>query len=723
MRAHLAHARGKFFLPVKRRSMKKSAFVLLAAIVLIGASPLNYPPTPKHPVIDTYFGTRVVDPYRWLENAKDPAVEKWAGAQTKLAENFIDSRKSYAFYRKRVPQLSLSSTARFDLHVAGERMIYLRETPPQPQPQLVARDGLKGPERVLFDPATAGSPAPAIESIFVSPDGSKVAFTTQPGGSEAEVMHVVDAGTGEMLSDTIEHVGGGLSPTNLMWDADGKGFIHTQWPQKADGSYAISGILLYHHVLGTDPSSDTYVFGKGLSPRAEYSGLLTSKDGAEQAILVTAGDGVATSIYMRASGDAQFRRVAGPNAQVGDSADAKSTFVGHSLYVISKARASRGEVVAIAPGGTFETGTTVVPASSVVIDDIRAVRGGFITSDIDGGDAAARFFSVDGKRRKQIPIPPISVITALAGDPSGGPIIIGYQGYTVANRWLRYVPKTNELVATGIARTSPGDFSNVAVERVFVTSLDGRARIPLEITYMRNIPRDGTAPTILTAYGAYGIISTPFFLGSELAWLERGGVFAQAMIRGGGEYGDAWHKAAVHATKTKSSDDVAACAQWLGAHGFGNAAHIGIEGGSAGGFLMGLAMTRNPSDYRAVVAHVGIYDLLRVELTPNGAFNTPEFGTVKDPKQFAWMLKQSPYHNVHNGTAYPAVLFMTGENDPRVDPYNSRKMAARMQAASSSAYPILLLQQSGRGHGMGSSFGQYVEQRIDVLTFFESQLR
>ena len=703
--------------------MRKSAFALLAAIVLFGASPLNYPPTPKHPVVDSYFGTRVVDPYRWLENPDDPAVKKWADAQAKLAENFIDSRKSYAFYNKRVAQLSLASTARFNLEIAGKRMIYMRQTPPQQQAQLIARDGLKGPERVLFDPATAGSPAPAIESIFVSPDGSKVAFTTQPGGSEAEVMHVVDAATGAMLSDTIEHVGGGLSPTNLMWDADGKGFIHTQWPQNSDGTYATSGILLYHHVLGTDPSSDTYVFGKGLSPRAEYCGLLTSKDGAEQAILVTAGDGVAASIYMRASGDAQFRQVASPSANVGNSADPKSTFVGRSLYVISKKRDSRGEVVAIAPGATFASGTTIVPASSVVIDDLQAVRGGFITSDIDGGDAAARFFSADGKRSKHIPIPAVSVIAALAGDPSSGPIIIGYQGYTVPTRWLRYIPETNKLVPTGIARTSPGDFSNVVVQRVFVPSLDGQVRIPLEIVYMRNIPRNGTAPTLLTAYGAYGLISSPFFLGSELAWLERGGVFAQAMIRGGGEYGDAWHLAAQHATKTKSSDDVDACARWLGAHGFGNAQHIGIEGGSAGGFLMGLAMTRNPSDYRAVVAHVGIYDLLRVELTPNGAFNTPEFGTVKDPKQFAWMVKQSPYHNVHNGTAYPAVLFMTGENDPRVDPYNSRKMAARMQAASSSPYPILLLQQSGRGHGMGSAFGQLVEQRVDVLTFFESQLR
>jgi prolyl oligopeptidase len=702
--------------------MRKTALALLTALVLLGASPLSYPPTAKHPVVDTYWGVKVVDPYRWLENPNDPAVKAWAAAQARLAENFIDSRKSYGFYSKRVPMLARGSTARFSLQIANGRMIYLRQTPPQEQPQLIARDGLRAPERVLFDPKTAGSPPPSIESIFVSPDGSKVAFTTNPGGSEDEVIHVVDASTGQMLPDTLEHVGGGLSPTNLVWDADGKGFVHTQWPQKADGTYAIAGILLYHHTLGGDQSSDTYVFGKGLSPRAEYAGLFTSKDGAEQALVVTAGDGVHASVYMRAAAGT-FSRVADPSAGIGDSGDAHATFVGHSLYVISQKRDSRGEVVAIAPGGTFATGKTIVPASNLVISDIIAAAGGLITSDIDGGDAAARFFSADGTRHKQIPVPAVSVINAIGADPTSGPIIIGYQNYTTPTRWLRYVPQTNSLVPTGIARTFPGSFSNVVVERVFVPSLDGTVRIPLEIVHMRNIPRNGTAPTLMTAYGAYGIISSPFFLGSDLAWLERGGVYAQAMIRGGGEYGDAWHKAAVHATKTKSSDDVAACAEWLGAHGYGNAKHIGIEGGSAGGFLMGLALTRNPSVYRAVVAHVGIYDLLRVELTPNGAFNTPEFGTVKDRKQFAWMIKQSPYHNVKNGTAYPAVLFMTGENDPRVDPYNSRKMAARLQAANSSPNPILLLQESGRGHGIGNSFSQNVEQRVDVLTFFESQLR
>ncbi len=248
-------------------------------------------------------------------------------------------------------------------------------------------------------------------------------------------------------------------------------------------------------------------------------------------------------------------------------------------------------------------------------------------------------------------------------------------------------------------------------------------KIPLEIVHAKNVKSDGTAPTILTAYGAYGVISRPYFSPTSLAWFERGGVRAQAMIRGGGEYGESWHQAARLATKTVSSDDLAACAVWLGKNGYGDAQHLGIIGGSAGGFLMGLALTRNPQLYRAVLSEVGIYDLLRVELTPNGAYNTPEFGTVKDPAQFRWMLAQSPYYNVAKGRPYPAVLMTTGENDPRVDPYNSRKMVALLQADSSSPYPELLIQRSGQGHGIGNSFDQAVEASTELYTFFDSQLR
>lgn len=715
-----------FSSPVKvlRLTTALAAWAATATLFVYGApTKLTYPLTPAGTRTDTYFGRQVTDPYRWLENPKDPAVQAWAAAQTKLATDYIAGQPTYAHYKRRIALLSRTSTERFGLRILGGRYFYLRETPPQPQPQLVVREGLHGAERVLFDPQAVanGGPPPAIESVYVAPDGSKVAFTTQPGGSEDETLHVVDAATATMLPDKLPHVGGGTSPTALSWDNDAKGFIHTLWPKNADGAYASSGILLMHHVLGTDPATDSYIFGKGLSPKAEYV-LVSSLDGKEEVVFETDGDGVPGSVYAR-QGGGEFSRVATPDAAIGSSGNFPAVFVGDALYIVSKKRDSRGEVVALAPGQRFEAGKVVVPASGLVIEGLSRVVGGFATSDIDGGDSRARLFAADGTLRATIPVPKISRLTALAGDPRGGPIIVGYFNYTTPNKWLQYDPATNSLAPTGIAETSPGNFSKIVAERVLVPSLDGKVRIPLEIVHAKTLRRDGTAPTVLTAYGAYGIISSPYFDPTSLAWLERGGILAQAMIRGGGEYGEAWHQAARLSTKTVSSDDLAACAMWLGSDGFGNAKHIGIVGGSAGGFLMGLALTRNPELYRAVTSEVGIYDLLRVELTPNGAYNTPEFGTVTNPAQFTWMLAQSPYHNVVKGRAYPAVLMTTGENDPRVDPYNSRKMVARLQADSSSPYPILLLQRPGQGHGIGNSFDQQVENTTDVYTFFESQLR
>ncbi|GAC1590184.1 MAG: hypothetical protein NVS3B28_16940 [Candidatus Velthaea sp.] len=468
-----------------------------------------------------------------------------------------------------------------------------------------------------------------------------------------------------MLADTLPHVGGGTSPVAIAWDGDGKGFLHTLWPKQADGTYATSGIQIFHHVVGTDPAADTYVFGKGLSQKVEYT-LTSSLDGAVQAATAADGDGVHASLYMRRSGD-DFTLVATPDAGIGDSSDAGGAFVGDAFYAIAHKRDSRGEVVALVPGGTFASAKVVVPAGGVVIEGVQPVAGGFITRDVDGGEGSARLFAVDGKLRAQVPIPKVSTLTTIAGDPRGGPIVIGYFDYTTPNKWLAYDPAANTLAPTGIAETAPGDFSNIVA--------------------------------------------------------ERGGVLAQAMIRGGGEYGEAWHQSARLATKTVSSDDLAACATWLGKNGYGNTRHLGIIGGSAGGFLMGLALTRNPELYRAVVSEVGFYDLVRVELTPNGAYNTPEFGTVKDPAQFAWMIKQSPYHNVRKGVAYPAVLLITGENDPRVEPYMSRKMAAMLQAVTGSSNPVLLLQRSGQGHGIGNSFDQKVEAATDIDAFFEAQLR
>lgn len=693
----------------------------------LGASaPATYPVTKIVPVATTYYHTVVNDSYRWLETGSDPAVKAWSAAQRNLALGALRASPSYAHYKRRVSELLRTSTLRSGLTIAGGRLFYETLTPPQQQPSLVVRDGLGGRERVLYDPKTArvaaGEAEPSIETVSVAPDGSKVAFTTQTGGSEAETMHVVDASTGTLLPDLLPHVGGGESPVAIAWDADGKGVLHTQWPKNADGSYATSGMLIVHHIFGTDAGMDSYVFGREQAAKAEYH-LDTSLDGSISALEVTDGDGVHASVFLR-RGDGPFTLVATPAAGIGKSDSRGGHFVGNdAYYAIAHGRDSRGEVIALVPGGSFESAKTVVPASSVVIDDLVPVAGGFVTSDIDGGAGAARLFAADGTLRHRLPIPPLSTIHALAGDPHGGSIVFSAFGYTHAERWLSYDPGKNTVRDTGIDEATPAGFANVVAKRVFVPSLDGKARIPVDIVYAKNIKLNATAPTIMYAYGAYGVITNPLYDPTVLAWLERGGIFAQAMIRGGGEYGDAWHAAAHLESKTKSSDDLAACARWLEKHKYTSALHMGIKGGSAGGFLMGLAITRNPSLYRAVNSEVGIYDLLRFEKTPNGAYNIPEFGTTTDPKQFAWMLRQSPYHNVHRGTAYPAVLMTTGENDPRVDPYNSRKFAAMLQTSTSSGLPIYLIQRAGAGHGMGNPLDQAAEGVVDFVTFFDTELR
>jgi prolyl oligopeptidase len=704
-------------------SIPRTFLALLSTAVLLGASApqrLSYPPAPAHLVTDTYFGTSVADPYRWLEDPAAAETRAWVAAESDLARRYIRGRPAYAAIRARVETLAQGSPARSGLQIAGRHWIYLRRTPPAPQAVLIARDGAGGAERVLFDPAaSATGSAPAIESVYLAPDGRNVAFTTQQGGSEEETLHVVDVASGAMLADTLPHVGGGTTPVALAWDADGKGFTHTALPREADGSYAHDGIMLVHHVLGTDPASDAYVFGRGLSRKSEYH-LLAARDGTLAAI-VTDGDGVPASIYVRRGKETAFTQVATPAAGIGDSSTADAAFVGNVLAVVAKGRAPRGAVIGIGSGQTADTAKLLVPAGDLVIDDVVATPGGFATIDIAGGDSGMRVFAPDGTLRGPVPIPDVSTIDELAADPNGGDVIVGYENYLAPQRWYYYDAAANTLVPTGIGQTAPGDFSRVRVQRVLVPSLDGKVRIPLEIVSGPGALGART-PTILSAYGAYGTITRPRFSATSLAWLERGGAVAQAMIRGGGEYGEDWHQAARGATKTVSADDLAACAQWLAANGYGDAKHLGIAGGSAGGFLMGLALTRNPALYRAVAGSVGIYDLLRFELTPNGAFNTPELGTVTDPAQFPWMLAQSPYHNVRKGVAYPAVLMTTGENDPRVDPYNSRKMIAVLQADSSSSYPILLLQKSGEGHGIGNSFQQTVDATTERYAFFWSQL-
>jgi len=303
----------------------------------------------------------------------------------------------------------------------------------------------------------------------------------------------------------------------------------------------------------------------------------------------------------------------------------------------------------------------------------------------------------------------------------GDDILVGNQSYVKPFAWYRYSPRENKLVKTALAGESKVRFDDAEVVREMVVSKDG-TRVPVNILMKRGTRRDGSNPVLLYGYGGYGFSLRPFFSPTYRVWLDHGGILAVMNLRGGGEFGESWHLGGNLARKQNVFDDMIAGAQHMIERGYTTRDRLAAQGESNGGLLMGAILTQRPDLFRAVVSSVGIYDALRVELTPNGAFNVTEFGTVKDSEQFKALNAYSPYHNVKDGTAYPAVLFMTGENDGRVDPYNSRKMAARLQAASSSGKPILLRISPDTGHGRGTGLDKRIEESADVYAFLMSQL-
>jgi prolyl oligopeptidase len=391
------------------------------------------------------------------------------------------------------------------------------------------------------------------------------------------------------------------------------------------------------------------------------------------------------------------------------------------IFLLSRKDAPNGQVLRlpVSHSRTVQDASVVVPESSLAIEGLAVTDSRLWLLDMDGGVSGLRSFDLDGSSRPGIDQPPVCAIDSidrLADDEVGYPV----ETFVSPREW--WVVRDGEGVArrTALIATTPLDFSDIEVRRVFAMSDDG-THVPITLIARTGTLESGPAPTLLGGYGGYGISIKPWFFPSRLLWLERGFVLAVANIRGGGEYGDAWHQAGRLLTKQNCFDDFAACAQHLVETGITTVDRLAIRGRSNGGLLIGAVLTQQPDVARAVVCEVPVLDMLRVELHPNGAYNVAEFGTVEEPEQFAAMYAYSPYHHAVDGTAYPAVLLTAGEFDPRVDAYHAKKMTARLQAATSSEGPILLRVESG-GHGVGQSLDQEIGIETDVLAFVTNLL-
>lgn len=713
--------------------MRRLLMVLSIAWLAIGAgsfeSAWSKPPaTPQRPVVDTYHGVEVADPYRWLEDNDEPEVKEWSGAQNAYARNILDQLPNVEAIRKSVTEImSAEFPSYWDVRYRGGKYFATKNQPPLQQPLIIVVDSLDdlAGERVIVDPneldATGST---AIDWFVPSPDGKLVAVSLSVGGTEAGDVHVYDVQTGEEVFEVVPHTNSGTAGGDLAWARDGKGFFYTRHPWPGEKPEEDRGFYqqVYFHELGTPPDEDRYELGKDFPRIAE---IQLDMDEATGRVLATVqnGDGGEFAHYLR-SPDGKWTQF----SQFGDRT-VQAAFGRHDdLFLISLRDAPRGKVqhIAIADLGKQDPVTIVAQGDDAIATTfigpptMAATPNRLYLVYQLGGPSEIRAFDYQGQAAKapqQLPLASTYELEPLEGDD----LLFGSVSYTEPD--ARYVFRAAEGTThkTALASGSPVDLSDAEVVREFATSLDG-TKVPVNIIMRKGTRRDGENPLLATGYGGYGVNTEPRYQPLYRVLLDQGMIVAVANIRGGAEYGESWHLEGNLTKKQNVFDDFTAVLRHLIERKYTSGDELAIIGGSNGGLLMGAIFTQHPELPHVVVSYVGLYDMLRSELSANGEFNITEFGTVKDPEQFKALYAYSPYHHVEDGESYPAILMLTGENDARVEPSQSRKMIARLQAANASDAPILLRTSADSGHGVDTPLAERIEQTVDMLAFIFDQL-
>jgi prolyl oligopeptidase len=663
----------------------------------------------------------VVDNYQWLEEASDSAVREWMRQQNERTREFFSRLPYWEGIAQQLMQLRSEESARyFGLEERKGKIFAMRFKPPAQQPTLVRLSSLNPPAlwRTVFDPnAYNTNGSTAIDWSVPSPDGRLVAISLSEGGSEQGTLHFFEVDSGKEVGDTIPRVQYPTGGGSAAWTDDATGILYTRYPHEGEKPEADVNFYqqVWFHKLGTPISEDKYELGKDL-PRIAEIVLEKGEDNPWILATVANGDGGDFAHYLRdASG--KWKQITRFEDGI------KSAMLGrdNAIYLLSRDRAPHGKLLRLSLD-TLELSKAVVvaPESKGVIQEFAPCDHGVYVSELLGGPSELVYFPKEDLHGKEIPILAVSSVAGLESW-RGDDLIFGNSSYLKPFAWFTFNPATNDVHRTALSMTSPVDFDDIEVVRDFATSKDG-TKVPLNILRKKGAKLDGKNPTLLTAYGGYGISLTPTFDSTRRIWFDAGGIYVIANLRGGGEYGEEWHKAGNLTRKQNVFDDFIASAEYLIKHHYTSPEKLAVEGGSNGGLLMGAFLTQRPDLAAAVVSRVGIYDMLRVELDSNGQFNVTEFGTVKDTEQFKALYAYSPYHNVKTGGEYPAVLLTTGENDGRVNPAQSRKMTARLQALSSSDAPILFRSTAGAGHGIGSSLKERIAEQADILSFLFDQL-
>jgi prolyl oligopeptidase len=686
--------------------------------------------TRKVDVVDVLHGRRIADPYRWLEDADSAEVRAWTDAQDAATREALDRAPGRTRIAGLVRELLrvgfVSAPAVRVLESGVRRYFYQKRTGDQNQPLLYVRDGHAGSPRVLLDPATLSDDATsAVDWWYPSRDGRLVAWGRSESGSEQSVLHVREVASGADLDDRIPHT----RHASVAWRPDGASFFYSRYPAPGtvpDGDEAYH-CRIYEHVLGRDHAEDPLVFGAERD-KTDVPIVFLSPDGRWLLIQIHQGWDK-NEIYvcdLWAEGARRFVRVTS-----GERALYEPIVRNEALYLRTNEGASRYRLVRV----DWESPSRwawqeVLAEGEDVLEDVAIVGDGIVATMLHHASTKLARFTLDGTPLGTIDLPQIGSASA-SGPWEGGELFVAFTSFVVPWRVYRIEIAASfragdaiELTPERVWEAAGAGFElpHVAVTQVFATSKDG-TRVPMFVVEGVDAKRNGATPTVLWGYGGFNVNQTPAFSARALTTVACGGVWVSAILRGGGEYGEAWHQAGMLERKQNVFDDFYACIDELVRAKVTSAEHLAIAGGSNGGLLTAVAITQRPNAFRAALSLVPLCDMVRYHLFRIGRLWIPEYGSSEDHGQLETLLAYSPYHHVVDGTRYPAALFATAESDSRVDPMHARKMAARLQEAQASTdRPILLRVETKAGHGAGKPIHKVVDELVDELSFVFEQI-
>jgi prolyl oligopeptidase len=713
-------------------------FIFLPAILVAQSStntqpaslPATKPPVAlAQPVTDDYFGTKITDPYRWMERGpEDPQFVDFMKKQNEYTRAVLSRFSSQrAKLLARIQELDNAAPLVRAWQRAGEYTFYLETAPGARTAALMVRTKA-GSSRKLLDPESYAEKEShaAIDYYQPSDDGRRVAVGVSLGGSENSTIRIVETSTGKVLPDAITRT----QYASPSWRSDGKSFFYSRLQKLDPGAPPTAiyeNVRVYLHILGRDADQDPAVFGTGVSPavnipKAGFVGVAVVPGSSYLIGYYSAGTTDRVSIYIAhaekvVDSSAPWKKIVGPEDEVATS-DSPLTVYDNEIYLLLDKDAPNRKLVAVnldAPD--VSRARVIVPETDSVMEGVWATADALYVLSRHGvqSELSVLPYSSPGKLQK-IELPYIGTVSAVDASVLLPGALFGMESWVKTPAALYYDPKTRKVSDTGLVPRHPADFSQVEAREVEAKSTDG-TKVPLSIICRKDIKRDGSHPALYEGYGAYGISLDPAFRPTLLAWIERGGVYAIVHARGGGEYGERWHNAGRKATKQHTIDDMLAAAHYLIDNGYTSPEHLAVRGTSAGGISVGGALTQDPELFAAAIDNVGCTNMLRFQNTQGGAANVPEFGDVNDPDGFRALYAMSAYHHVQDQTKYPAVMGVTGINDPRVPSWIIAEMVARLQTATASDKPVLLRVDFDAGHGLGSSRVQREEQTADEWGF------